>query len=81
MKSGIDENGLLADLRQLIDTPGVAGVADYTGDGSFYLTVFITPGHDLDVREKVSSLGWQRVDVIPSSAKPGSRALGTRWSS
>jgi hypothetical protein len=78
-KPSIDENALLEDLRQLVDTPGVALVADYTDGGSFYLTVYVAPDRDFDVREKVSTLGWQRVDAIPSSAKPGSRVLGHRW--
>jgi hypothetical protein len=81
-KPGLDETVLLADIHRLLDTPGVALVADYSDRGSFYLTVYITQGrHLIDVREKVSALGWQRVDVIPSSARPGSRVIGNQWSS
>jgi hypothetical protein len=79
MKSNVDENALLADLRQLVETPGVGMVEDFTDSGSFYLTVSITNGRDLDVREKLASLGWQIVDTIPASARSRSKVFGNRW--
>jgi hypothetical protein len=79
VKTNIDESALLADLRQLVEAPGVGIVEDYADTGSCYPTVAITHGHDLDVREKVSALGWQRVDAIPSSARLRSRVFGNRW--
>src|SRR5689334_9423942 len=79
VKSSIDDQTLLADLRQLVETPGVGMVEDYGDAGSFYLTVSITNGHDLDVREKLAALGWQIVSAIPSSAKSRSKVFGNRW--
>lgn len=79
MKSSMDEHALLADLRQLVETPGVGIVEDYADAGSFYLTVSITNGRDFGVREKLAALGWQIVDAIPSSAKSRSRVFGNRW--
>jgi len=78
-KSNIDEPALLADLRQLVEAPGVGMIEDYADSGSFYLTVSITNGHDFDVREKLAALGWQIVDAIPSSAKSRSKVFGNRW--
>jgi hypothetical protein len=78
-KLGVDEHSLLADLRQLVETPGVGMVEDYGDAGSFYLTISITNGRDLDVREKLAALGWQIVDAIPSSAKSRSKVFGNRW--
>ena len=77
VKKNTDEGPLVADLRSLTATPAVALVADFAGEGAFYLTVYIVPGRDLEVREKVASLGWSRIAEPPSSAKPGSRILGT----
>lgn len=79
MKSSIDEQALLADLRMVVDTPGVGVVEDYADTGSFYLAISITNGRDLDVRVKLAALGWQAVDAIPSSAKSRSRVFGNRW--
>ena len=78
-KSGVDEKALLADLRELVETPGVGVLEDFADAGSFYLTIAITNGRDLEVREKLSALGWQIVSAVPSSAKSRSRVFGNRW--
>jgi hypothetical protein len=75
-KANVDEKALLADIGVLVGTPGVALVADYEDGGSAYLTVYVQPGQDLGVREKVLNLGWSRVASIPISAKPVSRVFG-----
>lgn len=68
-KANVDEPSLLGDLRILHTTSGVAGVKEYREGDAAYLTVFMVPGAELDVRERIVALGWTRVDDIPRSAK------------
>ena len=70
-KVGVQDRELVSDLRTVVATAGVLSVVEYWDNQATYLRIWTFPQAVLNVREKVSGLGWKRIGGLPTPCTEG----------
>ncbi|HLY72570.1 MAG TPA: hypothetical protein VKU80_00495 [Planctomycetota bacterium] len=70
-KAGVQDRELVSDLRVVVATAGVLSVVEHWDDQATYLRIWTYPRAVLNVREKISALGWKRIGGLPTPCTEG----------